>query len=155
LFVLEARSNSRATASDTPVLSRFGFDGGQFQRNFSVALDPGIATDVAAASGRVLAIVSGKLLSFSAEGVASPIALVGVTPQRILQFDASKLVLAASWSSPSAGQGVLVLGAGDFSELARYTTSEPALSFAEASNHWVFGARSALFVATPVCTQAQ
>jgi hypothetical protein len=72
-----------------------------------------------------------------------------------LQFDASKLVLAASWSSPSAGQGVLVLGAGDFSELARYTTSEPALSFAEASNHWVFGARSALFVATPVCTQAQ
>jgi hypothetical protein len=151
LFVLEARSNSRATASDTPVLSRFGFDGGQFQTNFSVALDPGIATDVAAASGRVLAIVSGKLLSFSAEGVASPIALVGVTPQRILQFDASKLVLAASWSSPSAGQGVLVLRAGDCSELARYTTSEPALSFAEASNHWVFGARSALFLATPVC----
>ena len=156
--VLEPRANSTASGSDTPVLSRYSL-GAQAAPLFSEALEPGVATDLAISPSGCVVLSSSALSAVDRTGARKAIPLndgSGLVVEKILSLDDRKLLLAVSFDiDPSKrSEGVLVLRADDFSELARYPLAEPALSFAAVGAHWAFGSRSSLSVVTPPCGAA-
>ncbi|MFZ5896541.1 MAG: hypothetical protein ACOY0T_36135 [Myxococcota bacterium] len=155
LVVLERRTNSRDTSSDTPIFSRFSLVGDAYERRVSQPLEMGLPASLATAGGLSVALVSGKLFAIDASGTQQRILSNAPVLERILWLDSDKLVLAAYWGGSNASEGVLVVRTSDFTELARYSTGEPVLSYAEVGTQLVFGARSALFVATPTCTSSR
>ena len=154
LLVLEPRSNSTVFGSDRAVLSRYSIEQGRVQTRFSQQLEPGLASSLASSASHSVVLMGGQLLAVDQAGNRTRIQLfdsTGLAGEDILAMDSEKLVLAVSWTLPSPTPGALLLRADDFSELARYATTELPRSFAAVGEHWVFGARSSLFVTTPAC----
>jgi len=135
------------------VVSRFSVKGGAYERRYSVVTDPGLSIEVLTAGGRAVILLSGAVLVVDATGAQQRIPSdFPAAFERLLALTPSELTLAASWAAPQRTEGALVLRVDDLSVVSRYPSSEPLTSVARVGNQLVFGARSALFVATPACS---
>ena len=154
LVVVESRVNSSTSGSETPILSAFAANGSTFERRFSQTLAAGIVTRIAMVKGRSVLLVNQRLRVVDRDGTARSVADTDSTIAAIddlLLLDEKKLVLAVSFSVPARSKGVVILRTDDFSESARYVTSDSVTSFAEVGDSLVFGAKSSLSIATPAC----
>jgi hypothetical protein len=155
LVILEPRDNTSDHSKGAPVVSGFSLKNGTYERRYSKAFDPGTGTAVRTASGNTVLLVGNYPVTIDSAGNTRSIAVndnSGLSYNNILYLDDKKLVLAVSWRVPQVTDGVLILRVGDFAEITRYATREPALSFAEVGGSPVFGARSSMVVATPICS---